>query len=557
MDRRSLLAIALSMIVIAVFNFYFIPKPKKPESPQAETPIGEPGAAAIGEPHRSVSGTAPAAAGFDPAVSPDSLQVSSGDVVSAPDAIETTFEVRSEKSTARFTTRGGGLQSYILHKFGGPTGGPVEMVREGPEPHVQIDLGSRVLDLSTLLFKEEQQSLSGGGTRVIFRAGVPGGVQVTKQFDFVPGSELIDFQVDVTGLPYSDQDPKIQVGWTGGIPQAELNAKTDESTYGAVLSVGKNIERVHAGKFKKENEKTYSGAVHWVAARNKYFMAAIVPAGGDATDAMAVGDATTHRAGAVISMPLAVGGTSIRKFHLYAGPLDYWRLKDVGFGLEAAVDLGMSFILPLSKLLLWLLVKGYSLIPNYGVVIILLSAVTKIVFYPMTKSSMRSMRDMQKLQPEMEALRKKYKDDPKVLNEKVMNLYKTHKVNPVGGCLPMLLQMPVFFALYSVLANSVELRQAGFVGWINDLSAPDTLFTIGSFGIHILPVLMAGSMLWQQKLTPTDPRQAAMMYLMPVMMLFFLYSFPSGLALYWTVINLLSVGQQVLINRESHQPAAA
>ena len=160
------------------------------------------------------------------------------------------------------------------------------------------------------------------------------------------------------------------------------------------------------------------------------------------------------------------------------------------------------------------------------------------------------MRAMQRLQPEMARLKEKYKNDAQSLNTAVMALYKEHKVNPAGGCLPMLLQMPLFFALYSVLWNAIELRQAPFVAWIHDLSAPDKLFEIAGFPIRLLPLLMAGSGFLTQALTPTDPRQASTMYLMNAVMVVFFYNLPSGLVLYWTVMNLLTALQQWLVLRE-------
>jgi YidC/Oxa1 family membrane protein insertase len=160
---------------------------------------------------------------------------------------------------------------------------------------------------------------------------------------------------------------------------------------------------------------------------------------------------------------------------------------------------------------------------------------------------MRSMRAMQKIQPEMERLKEKYKNDAQAMNAAIMALYKENKVNPAGGCLPMMIQMPVFFALYSVLFNAIELRQAPFVGWIHDLSAPDLLATVAGFPIRLLPILMAGSGLLQQRLAPTDPRQASSMYMMNVVMVVFFYNLPSGLVLYWTVMNLLTALQQWIV----------
>jgi YidC/Oxa1 family membrane protein insertase len=178
----------------------------------------------------------------------------------------------------------------------------------------------------------------------------------------------------------------------------------------------------------------------------------------------------------------------------------------------------------------------------------------RVLLHPLNMMSIRSMRAMQKLQPEMERIRAKYKNDPSAMNTAVMALYRENKVNPAGGCLPMLLQMPLFFALYSVLFNAIELRQQPFVGWIHDLSAPDKLFDIAGFPIRLLPILMAGSGLLTQKLTPTDPRQATTMYLMNVVMVVFFYGLPSGLVLYWTVMNLLTALQQWLALRGDDTP---
>jgi YidC/Oxa1 family membrane protein insertase len=166
------------------------------------------------------------------------------------------------------------------------------------------------------------------------------------------------------------------------------------------------------------------------------------------------------------------------------------------------------------------------------------------------------MRAMQRLQPEMDRIKEKYKDDPAAMNTAVMALYKENKVNPAGGCLPMLIQMPFFLALYQVLFNAIELRQAPFVLWMNDLSAPDLLFTVGGFPIRLLPVLMAGTGLLQQRLTPTNPQQAPTAYMMNVIMLVFFYNLPSGLVLYWTVMNLLNALQQWLALRHDDRSSA-
>ena len=242
---------------------------------------------------------------------------------------------------------------------------------------------------------------------------------------------------------------------------------------------------------------------------------------------------------------------------LYLGPKELTRLE--GHSLRRAVDLGwFSFIaLPLLQVLR----MCHKISGNYGIDIILLTILIKILFFPLTQKSFKSMKDMQKLQPQMTKIREQLKDKPDEMNKEIMELYRRNKVNPLGGCLPMLLQMPVFIGLYQALLNTVELRHAPFMGWINDLSAPDRLGSlqipfVEPAGVPVLTLFMGGSMLLQQWMTPMttgDPMQQRMMMLMPLIFTFMFINFPSGLTLYWLVNNVLTIAQQYLINR----PAAA
>ena len=234
---------------------------------------------------------------------------------------------------------------------------------------------------------------------------------------------------------------------------------------------------------------------------------------------------------------------------LYAGPKEYSRLESFRIGLEETIPLGWFWFigLPLFHLMKWL----YKILGNYGIAIILITALIKVIFSPLTHKSYKSMKEMQKLQPKITALQKKFKDDKQKLNIEMMNLYKTHKVNPVSGCLPMVIQIPVFIALYNVLSYAIELRHAPFFWWIQDLAAMDPYY--------ILPVVMGISMLIQQWMTPTaptaDPIQSKMMLLMPVIFTFMFLSFPSGLVLYWLVNNVLSIAQQTVTNKYLSPPA--
>jgi len=202
----------------------------------------------------------------------------------------------------------------------------------------------------------------------------------------------------------------------------------------------------------------------------------------------------------------------------------------------------------------------YKVIPNYGIAIIILTLLTKIVLWPLGNKSYKSMNDMKRMQPLMAEIREKYKDDKKKMNEETMALYRTYKINPMGGCLPMLVQLPVFLALYRMLYQAIELRHAPFFGWINDLSAPDRLFHFNvsipfmqpPYGIPVLTIVMGATMLLQQKMSPPpgDPTQAKMMMFMPIIFTVIFINFPAGLVLYWLTNNLFSIAQQYYIQKK-------
>jgi YidC/Oxa1 family membrane protein insertase len=224
------------------------------------------------------------------------------------------------------------------------------------------------------------------------------------------------------------------------------------------------------------------------------------------------------------------------------GPKDYDIMKALNVGLENAIDFG-SWIKWLAIPLLFVLKFIFQYVHNYGIAIIILTILIKIIFWPLGNKSYKSMKEMQKLQPKMQELRQKYKDDKPRLSQETMALYKTHKVNPLGGCLPILIQIPVFFGLYKVLLYAIELRHSPFYFWIQDLSAKDPYY--------ITPIIMGATMLVQQKMTPTmgDPMQAKIMLIMPVVFTFLFLNFPSGLVIYWLFNNIISIGQQMYINK--------
>ena len=263
-----------------------------------------------------------------------------------------------------------------------------------------------------------------------------------------------------------------------------------------------------------------------------------------------------YSAGVVVDLPsIAAGATHTIDMPLYAGPQITRQLQATAPGLELTKDYGWVTII--ATPLYWLLEKLHTMVSNWGWAIVLLTVIIKGVFFPLSAASYRSMAKMKALAPRLERLKEQYGDDRMKFQQAMMEMYKTEKVNPLGGCLPMLIQIPFFFALYRVLMAAIELRHAPFMLWINDLSAPDRLWLGFNLpylqGLPVLTLLMGASMYLQQKMTPTtvDPTQARIMQFLPVVFTFMFINFASGLVLYWLVNNLLSILQQYLINRQT------
>ncbi|WP_432821872.1 membrane protein insertase YidC [Trichloromonas sp.] len=288
----------------------------------------------------------------------------------------------------------------------------------------------------------------------------------------------------------------------------------------------------------------YGKDVTWSAFEDKYFISAVVPLNG-ASEKVRI-EKTSSSVRNSFESPYIIlesGQSAVLSYLLYFGPRDLDVLKEVNYNLDRAIDFG--FFSLIATPLLHFLKFFYSFVGNYGVAIIILTVIIKLLFWPLTHKSYASMKHMQKLQPEMQKLREKYKNDREKQNRELMQLYKTHRVNPLGGCLPMLVQIPVFFALYKVLLGAIELRHAPFAFWITDLSLKDPYY--------VTPLVMGATMFIQQKLTPStmDPVQAKMFMLMPVIFTFLFLNFPSGLVIYWLVNNLLTILQQYFIHKKA------
>ena len=375
----------------------------------------------------------------------------------------------------------------------------------------------------------------------------------TKTFTFFGNSYLIDLSMDLTTLSDIIAPNYYELVWLSGLSPTE-KILTDDTYYSKAYAYsGEEYISINVKKGKRADSKLMGNTI-WTAIRTKYFATAFIskkPALG-----YKLGGYGKPLEGKdyqkVFNMHLYLPVNSSSTISLYLGPLDYKILKDLSVNLENIMNFGWKIIQPISKGILWTFIKLHSIIPNYGVVLIIFSILIKILLLPLTNISMRSMKEMQKIQPLITELREKYKNDPQKLNAATMRLYKEHGVNPMGGCLPLLLQMPILYALFIIFRTTIELRHAPFVLWITDLSSPDTIYTlpfaIPLYGqnVNVLPIIMALSTILQQKMSTatTNPQQKFTMYLMPIMFFFIFNQFPSGLNLYYTLFNLLTVLQQ-------------
>ncbi len=457
-----------------------------------------------------------------------------------------------------FSSAGGILTSAKLPKFARASSNPlvngrslVELVPEGGRGFVlTISQGEQTTDLSATEFAPDHELIAlqtGQQATLRLVAHLPGNKTVEKVLRFDADRYGIETEINYAGF---SEDTELFLGWEGGIARTEKSEETDVSEMRGIAFMNEDLTERTLASDENETKWDDKGLVKLLGVRNKYFLSALAPLSEGQFKAVLLGNHSgvtvpnfTYRLGA------RLGQSGQWKNLFYLGPLDYEGLSSYQKELERAMNLGWPVIRQLSALLMVVFVATYSFVPNYGWVIVLFATAIKALVYPLSQKSFESAAKMQLLQPKLLALKEKFKNDPQRLSRETMKLYQEGGVNPLGGCLPMVLQMPIFFALYNVFSNTIELRQAPFLFWIQDLSVPDEILIAG-FGLHVLPLLMAVAMFFQQKMTMTDPKQAALVYLMPVMMVFIFWSLSSGLVLYWTVFNVLSIAQQALTARQ-------
>ncbi len=547
--------------------------------PRATAPVTAPQPAAVG--------TAPPVA---PPATPAPAQLAPLSILARTGGIEKRWALETPLYRAEFTNRGARLLTVELKRYvaahgasaknGRPLRVPVGrevpagdrvVLAGGPLFGMDFGSGAGLRSLADVVYAVAESTDASGETRALtFIAEDDAGLVIRQTWRVRPDTYALDLEVETRGIPDSWRLNDYSLTMRTWPAFTETDRKTDLNDVRVTSLVGRNLHRDPPRGLVKDH-KSYEGMVEWTSVQSRYFLCATVIEQAIPRSATGRGEeqpltdaelgqlAANEKPVQVVGVgTLVVGLPSSerprQRFIVYVGPSDLRVLSRLGHDLARAVDLGWNWMRPISELLLKLLDWIFVVVRNYGLAIFALAVLVRIVLHPLNASSLKSMRAMQKLQPEVERLKLKYKTDAQAMNTALMALYKENKVNPAGGCLPILLQMPLLMALYQVLLKAIELRQAPFIGWIHDLSAPDVLFSVnygtGLFPIRLLPVLMAGSGFLLQKFTPTNPQQAPTQYLMNAFMLVLFYNLPSGLVFYWTVMNLASAFQQWMVLRQ-------
>lgn len=483
--------------------------------------------------------------------------------------------IQTDLFTAQLSSRGALVTEWQLKKYKTWNGIPVQLVsyeKPGDYSLLFTTTDGKLVDTRDLYFDGDTPqgtiTLSGkDSVEITYILPASNGGRIVKRFIFRNGEYGFRSEIEFKNMGAVVSNFEYQVVWENGLRYAEYNSVDESSFAAAYLYSGKELTEIDATKNGETVQKDISGVVDWVGMRTKYFALAMMPAAGSSDGAYLEGHRTPMPDNGeyesylvALKMPYREGTDEKKIVNVFLGPMDHSLLKSYGENLEGMESLGWAFVVrPISEYIMLPFFSFLHLfIPNWGLVIIVFSIIIKVVLHPLTKSSMKSMKKMQSLQPLMNEIKEKYKDDPQKMNTAVMNLYKEYGVNPAGGCLPMMLQMPILYALYMVFRSAIQLRQASFVWWIKDLSIPDVIYSLpfhlpffGIKDISGLAVLMGITMFVQQKMSVQDPRQKMMVWMMPIMWVLLFMSFPSGLNLYYTTFNILAIGQQMFINKQA------
>lgn len=558
MDKRTILAfvlIGLVLMVWMIFNAQNEAANQKQQKPDTNTVAKAP--AQNTQAPQAPPANAPLPAAYAPlAATADTYTI-----------------IESPLYKATINSHGGTLARFELKNYKAWYGAPVQLINDTPGfPGVlgltfQTPAGQTV-ETEKLAFNVEPKGkieLKEGDSAVVTATlSLPdsAGTQHTlvKRFVFHGGRYGIGLGVAMTGME-KEIAGGYDLTWRGGVKYQEHNSVDESGRTKVVGRINDDLSTVDASDVGVTREEKLSGKVTWIGTHVKYFGAAIIPltAHDSTTVAVKASSRAVDSSGHVKSFDIALRTpvAATQQFTVYAGPLDY-RLADE-YGLKDMVEMGARFVVrPIAEYLLLPVFRFlHSFIPNYGVVIIVFSLFIRLILWPLSVTQIRSSRKMQLLQPKITEIREKYKDDQQRQQMETMRIYQEYGINPAGGCLPLILQLPILYALWGTLSSAIELRQADFALWIHDLSVPDAVihlpFSLPLFGTHIsgLAIVMGASMIFQQRTMITDPKQKMLLYMMPVLLTLAFNAYPSGLSLYYFTFNVLSIGQYYYLTKWS------
>lgn len=493
---------------------------------------------------------------------------------------DTRFEdvvIDADLYTARINPKGAVVSSWKLKKFNYNGDESVELI-EKEDGNLGFFFINQEDTLNTYnaYFKPDKNAITFEGKNEVesvrFVLDLGNNRQVIKTFTFYKSEYIFDLNIDIIELATEFDKSQYFLAWQSGLKYTELDysnniSKEDIEGSKAYVYQGESKEelKLPAKPYQTKSRSDFSGVVDWAAIRTKYFAMIILPDKDDEIEPELIGktaplyrdpdlkDRVKKEFSLLLKNKISPSDnikSVSQHFRVYFGPLDYYIIKDYHPTLAKIMDFGFTLFRPFARGVLWSFINLHKIIPNYGIVLIVFSILIKILVWPLTRKSYASMHRMQTLQPKLTELKEKYAKDPQRVNKETMKLYKQEGVNPVGGCLPQLIQMPLLIAIFIVFRNTIELRDASFFWWISDLSAPDTIyklpFSIPFYGnfVNVLPIIMGITMFWQQKMTMKDPKQKMMVYMMPIFFTLLFNSFPSGLNLYYALFNVFSIAQQ-------------
>jgi len=565
-QNRTLLAIAVMGLILMVFFSDWYQELVAPGSTRPKPAIES----TLSAEADTVTNTTPEMA-LPITAAPAATQV---DTFTMPAANETEITVTTPLFELHFSNRGAGtLQKVYLNQYLTTDSSRVQLISDVETGALSNQfIGYQVEDFSTRdLIATTSLGDAADYTVAVydqpvsftFQLNLGSGAQLIRTFTFYPDSFHFNLKQRLVNFDQVDAGRYFATSWVGGIAPTEKIRKDDLYYSKMYALLGDDSSPTDYKAKTKRVTEVQTASTRWVGARSKYFTAILAPEH-PISEFKSTRYQTPGKEESVKIFDFDLRDSFSRRqavsesnYRVYIGPLDYDILKAYGQDYEEMMNWGWFGIV--GKGALWVFKALYRVIPNYGIVLILFSILIKLLLAPLTKKQFSSTQNMQAAQPQITALKEKYKDDSKRLNEETMKLYKELGINPLGGCLPLVIQMPILIAMFNLFRTTIELRGAAFVGlsfWIPDLSMPDTIGTFMGFNINLLPIIMSGTMMLQQKLmTPTagaNPQMKNMPYIMTAVFFFMFYTFPSGLNLYYTLFNMMSIIQQKFFTPKSH-----